>query len=194
MKQFLPEDLVSLLTHVDALLDKPFDLLVIGGAAASLAYGARKTTTDIDVATQLPQELQHIIDRARKETGINIPFQYVGIFEPPYSYEDRLMAITQPRLAALQVFVPERHDLTLMKTVRGFENDLQTIEEIHQSQPLLVEVLLDRFLTEMTQVTANPRVVRLNFLLLVERLFGNEEMNRLEVLTEEWSPLTFCGD
>lgn len=49
MNQYLPEDISRLLKATDELLEREFSLIIIGGAAASLAYGATKTTTDIDL-------------------------------------------------------------------------------------------------------------------------------------------------
>lgn len=189
MKQFLPEDIARLLRATDDLLEREFSLIIIGGAAASLAYGATRTTTDIDLANSPPEELLAAIETAKQRLGLAIPVQYVGVFEPPYSFEDRLVAMKKPKLHRLRVYFPERHDLALMKIVRGFENDLQTIEEMHRSKALDLEILLERFMKEMTQVNANPGVVRTNFLLLVERLFGSSRMKEIESATEAWSPL-----
>lgn len=58
--------------------------------------------------------------------------------------ETRLIRVL-PRLARLVVRVPEKHDLVLMKTVRGYEHDLQAAEEIHANSPLDLEILVSRF-------------------------------------------------
>lgn len=189
MNQYLPEDIARLLKATDELLEQEFHLIVIGGAAASLAYGATKATTDIDLANDPPEEMLSAIERARELVGVQIPMQYVGLFEPPYSYEERLVSMRKPKLSKLHVYFPERHDLALMKMVRGYENDLQTIEEIHQAEPLDLEILLERFMKEMTQVNSNPMVVRTNFMLLTQRLFGSSTMEQIEAATESWFPL-----
>lgn len=194
MKQYAPEDLLLFLRKTDELLGREFEMLIIGGAAASLAYGATKTTTDIDLAHQPPDELQTALERAGRETGIRIPVQFVGIFEPPYCYEERLRPLPEPRLARLLVYFPEQHDLALMKMVRGYENDLQAVEEMHRETPFDLNILLERFLGEMTQVNGDPRVIRINFLLLVERLFGSQSMSRIEETVQQWPPLApFSG-
>lgn len=189
MKQFLPEELIQFLQKTDELLTADCALIIIGGAAASLAYGATRTTTDIDLATEPPKHLQAALELARTETGISIPVSYVGLHEPPYAFEDRLTVLKSPALNKLHLYVPERHDLALMKMVRGYENDIQAIEEIHQTYPLKFEILIERFMDEMTQVRGNPSYIRLNFLLMVEALFSPEEVEEAKRITKKWTAL-----
>jgi hypothetical protein len=123
-----------------------------------------------------------------------IPVQYAGVFDPPYAYEDRLVPKEKPKLELLRVWFPEQHDLALMKMVRGYENDLQTIEEIHEANPFNLETLLERFMEEMTQVNANPNVVRTNFILLIGRLFGSKQQEAIDKDTEAWRALQGISD
>ena len=189
MKQFLPEELIQFLQKTDEFITAECELIVIGGAAASLAYGATRTTTDIDLATEPPQHLLTALELASKATGISIPVSYVGLHEPPYAFEDRLTMLKNPAFNKLHLCVPERHDLALMKMVRGYENDIQTIEEIHQTYPLELDILIERFMDEMTQVSGNPRYIRLNFLLMVEALFSPEEVEEAKRRTKKWTAL-----
>ncbi len=189
MKQFLPEDLVQFLQKTDEFLSEECSLIVIGGAAASLAYGVTKTTTDIDLATAPPEHLKIAIDLARKDTGMNMPVSYVGVFEPPYCFEDRLSVLKKPALNKLNLLMPERHDLALMKVVRGYENDIQAIVEIHHSYPLDPAILIERFMEEMSQVNGSASNIRLNFLLMIESLFSKEEVANAEQVTGSWKAL-----
>jgi hypothetical protein len=76
-----------------------------------------------------------------------------------------------PSLARLTVQVPERHDLALMKTVRGDQADFAKLSSIHARNPLDLSVLLLRYEHEMSHVAIDPRRLRGNFLALVESLF-----------------------
>lgn len=76
-----------------------------------------------------------------------------------------------PRLAHLTVLVPERHDLALMKTVRGDQADFAKLQAIHDRKPFDLPVLLRRYEEEMEHVVIDPRRLRGNFLALVESLF-----------------------
>jgi len=186
MTQFQPSEIQEFLEAADSYLKSSFDLVIIGGAAAALAYKASKTTTDIDTANQMLEELQHAFEAATKKTGLAIPVSMAGVFDPPYCYEDRLQQHDQINLKFLKVYVPEQHDLALMKIVRGYENDIQTICEIHENMPFCFETLIERFLTEMTQVIGNSNAIRMNFLLAISELFGEELADQAEELTKNW--------
>jgi len=189
MKQFLPEDLLEFLQKTDEFLKANCDLIVIGGAAASLAYGATRTTTDIDLANEPPKHLQEALKLASKETGITIPVSYAGQCDPPYNFVSRLKTIDNFEFKMLKLSVPEQHDLALMKMVRGYENDIQAIEEMHEAQPFDLEIFIERFMSEMTQVIGNIGMIRLNFLLMTEKLFGSDAMSEVDTITEAWAPL-----
>jgi hypothetical protein len=189
MKQFLPEELIQFLQKTDEFLTADCELIVIGGEAAALAYGVTRTTTDIDLATEPPKHFLTALDLASKETGISIPVSYVGLHEPPYAFESRLTVLKNPAFNKLHLYMPERHDLALMKMVRGYENDIQAIEEIHQTYPLELDIFIERFMDEMTQVSGNPSYIRLNFLLMVEALFSPEEAEEVKRITKKWTAL-----
>ena len=185
MNQFLPEELSNFLQVTDYYLTSRCELIIIGGAAASLAYGVTKTTSDIDTVSKIPDHLTVALDLAKAKTGFSIPVSHVGVYEPPYNYETRLSLIENPILTKLQLFVPERHDLALMKIVRGYENDIQVIEEIHQNIPLEFDILVGRFMDEMTQVIGDLKSIRLSFLLMIEVLFGQEQAQEAEIISEK---------
>ncbi len=75
--------------------------------------------------------------------------------------------------------MPERHDLVLMKTIRGYEHDLQTIEAIHRGFALDLDVLVDRYEQEMTAVIGDPKRLEGSLLAMIERLFPTE-VRRIE--------------
>ena len=70
--------------------------------------------------------------------------------------------------------VPEKHDLVLMKMIRGEQPDMEVAEEIKIKRGLSYETLTKRYLEEMNQVVGNIRLLDLNFLALMDRLFGTE--------------------
>jgi len=86
-----------------------------------------------------------------------------------------------PPCRRLIVRVPERHDLILMKTGRGYEHDLEAAEAIHRQSPLDLDVLVKRYMEEMGAVVIAPKHLRGSFLTMIERLFPSE----LAGVTEE---------
>jgi len=177
MKRFLRQQLRGFLAAVDAALDDPVEVVVIGGSAAALHYGVAAATRDIDTWTNVGTSLATAADRARKTTGLDVPLQRSAVADAPVEFESRLERVL-PQLTRLRVLVPERHDLVLMKAVRCYEHDLAAIVEIHGCAPLDLALLVQRFRDEMTPI-GEPRRIRANFLVVVEALFP-EQVDRVE--------------
>ena len=170
MRYYVRTEIERLLRAVDQALRRRATVIVIGGGAAALKYRIDDPTTDIDTFSAIGPELGRAIAEARKATGLAIPFEQSGVADGPYHFEDRLLR-AMPRLARLTVLVPERHDLALMKTVRGDQADFAKVRAIHGRRPFKLSVLLQRYEEEMGHVVIDPRRLRGNFLALVESLF-----------------------
>ena len=177
MEQFSKDDLSRFVTALDSHLAKPRSIVLIGGAAASLGYGISRTTTDIDTL-ESTADLTEAIRLARADTGLDVPFQEVGIWDAPYDYEDRLRPI-EMGLQKLQLLVPEKHDLALMKVVRGQKNDQDAIEQIANRVGLDRATLVFRFKNDMTHAIGNHRFLVQNFLAVIEMLFGEHEADQV---------------
>jgi hypothetical protein len=167
---YVRAEIERFLRAVDRALKRPATIIIIGGGAAALKYRIDDPTTDIDTFNALGADLLRAIDAAREATGLAMPFEQSGVADGPYDFEDRLLR-AMPRLARLTVLVPERHDLALMKTVRGDQADFAKLQAIHERKRFDLLVLLDRYQQEMSHVVIDPRRLRGNFLALVESLF-----------------------
>jgi len=170
VRYYVRAEIERFLRAVDLALKRPATVVVIGGGAAALKYRIDDPTTDIDTFNGLGAELKRAIVAARKATGLAVPFEQSAVADGPYDFEDRLLR-AMPRLARLTVLVPERHDLALMKTVRGDQADFAKLQAIHHRKPFDLSVLLRRYEEEMGHVVIDPRRLRGNFLALVESLF-----------------------
>lgn len=173
MRLYLRAEIERFLGAVDRALRRRIEVVIIGGAAAAVQYAVDKGTRDIDTWTTVQRELVVAVEHARRATGLAVPFQKSGVADGPFDLEARLKRAL-PRLRRLCVMVPERHDLVLMKLVRGYEHDLEAMEEIHRRSPLKLAVLLTRYEEEMGDVVISAARLRGNFLTMVERLFPGE--------------------
>jgi hypothetical protein len=81
------------------------------------------------------------------------------------------------------VLVPERHDLAIMKLARGYEHDLQALEDIHRLHPFEVETLVARY--EATEVVGPRRRFALALMDLIARLFGDDEATKRRPLLDK---------
>ncbi len=171
MKIFRPDEFRRFLVAVDQFLAEPFDLIVIGGAAAALAYGYDEGTTDLDTWTAKFRRIEKALEQAREATGLAIPVEHAAVADAPYEFESRLVVVPRLDLEHLTVKVPEKHDLALMKLLRGYAKDLQAIRAIHAGRGLAFETLISRYLGEMKHVVGDPRRNDWKFLAVVEQIF-----------------------
>jgi len=178
MRVYTPAELRRFLAAMDRALERRAEVVVIGGAAAALAYGVAGGTRDIDTWTRVGEDLATAAQRARQATGLAVPFARSGVADGPHDLEARLER-TLPRWRRLKVMVPEKHDLVLMKVLRGDEHDLEAVEAIHQRSPLDLSILVKRYREEMGATIIDPRRLRGQFLTMVERLFP-EDVDRVE--------------
>lgn len=178
LERFRADDLRRFLTAVDAHLTCSATIIVLGGSAIAL-YGVAAGTIDIDTWETNLRPLEPAIARARKETGLAIPVVPAGVADVPYHAQDRLRKEPTP-WAHLQVFMLEPHDLALSKAVRGNESDLAAIEQLHRVAPLDLNTLVTRYLDEMGHAVGDPTRIDTNFVLLIERLYGEATADRVE--------------
>jgi len=179
MKVFAVREIRGFLRAVDRHAEGPFRLVVVGGAAASLSFRARSGTADIDTANN-STGLRKACERARRETGWEVPLGPAGVFDGPYEYESRLKRVPIRGLRNLEIFVPEKHDWALMKIIRLIEKDIEDIKEVAGTVGLEKVVMLERFLGEMTHVIGRREDLIRNFLAMMEELYGAEEADRME--------------
>ena len=170
MRRYRRDEIEQFLTAVDAALSQPARVVVIGGSAAALHYGVTRATHDIDTWNAMRADLEAAVRAAHQTTGLPVPMGSTGVADAPYEFESRVERVL-PALPRLEVYVPEKHDLILMKTMRADEHDIQAIVEIHANSPLDLDTLVHRFKSEMGAAIGDPQRLRGNFLVVVERLF-----------------------
>ena len=72
--------------------------------------------------------------------------------------------------------MPDRYDLALSKTIRGNDNDIQVIKEMHGKKPFSLDRLVSLFETQLDGMVAkDKRALRLNVAVLVATLYGDAE-------------------
>ena len=171
-RSYRPEDLASFFRLLDHELIRPTRITVIGGAAIGLLYNTSHATTDIDLTPGRDKAFWDAVTRARSRMEDPVPVEAVGIFQPPYSYEERCRPVAIPGLSRLQVFVPELHDLALMKIARGYAHDLQGVADMHAANPLDLETLVARYYQSRTQLIGPPETFKLNVHAAIDSVYG----------------------
>ena len=183
MRKYSRAELHAFLRRLDERLEEPATFTVIGGAAAVLAYGATKPTGDIDTWGAVPGSVENAAVAISNQGDGFVPIGSAGVADLPYEAEDRFRPAPLG-LEKLEVLVPERYDLALSKTVRGYAHDFDAIEEMHQHRRFSLKKLVERFETELDGIANTDRQkLRLNVAVLIARLFGNKEA---EEVADRW--------
>lgn len=79
-----------------------------------------------------------------------------------------------------QVWLPEAHDLALLKTVRGEAHDLDAIEDMHRISALSLPILLERYRETLSTLIGPETRLRMHFLAMIARLFGDRQAESLD--------------
>lgn len=184
MIRFDRSQLIAFLRAIDRNLAEPVSLLLVGGAAASIAYGARIRTADIDVLHSSSDNVLTAARRARQQTGLGVTVGAAPVAELPYRFRERVKKVRGVEFDRLTITVPDKYDLVLSKALRAYPHDMEAISEIHAGHKLSRRTLVRRFETElMNLATADPARIRLNMAMLVSRLYGFDEGRNL---AERW--------
>ena len=87
MTLFPKSEIARFLRAVDKALTEPVEMVIIGGSAATLHYGAVRATQDIDTLTNVSRGLNDAVAKAQLATGLDIPIQRVTIADEPSSID-----------------------------------------------------------------------------------------------------------
>jgi len=155
LSRYAAAELASFLTAIDAALHQAATLVVIGGSALALGYGGTAATNDIDTYESDLEAIEAAAERARAETGLNIPIANSTIAQLPDGYEERLKQVPLPT-KKLTIFVLDAYDLAASKLLRGNQHDRQQLTQLHELVSLDRAVLVSRFRELMTGFVGDP--------------------------------------
>jgi hypothetical protein len=187
MRRLERDQIVRFLRALDAALKGDVTIFVVGGLAAILQYDAAVQTADMDVfaiVSGSESDLERAARVASDVTGIVLPIGHASITELPWNYEDRLKRVRGLKLKKLTMIVPDKYDLALSKTVRGYEHDLEAISSMHAHHRLSENTLVQRFEDEIWKTAmGDPRNFALNMFHVMRLLYGEK---RAEPYRRRW--------
>ncbi len=188
MTRFDRAQLIAFIRAVDRNLASKVSIVIVGGAAACVGHDSDVMTADIDVfelRSGSAAVLARAADVARAQTGLAVSVGAAAVAELPENYESRLKPVRGLKLRKLTVMVPDKYDLALSKTLRGYPHDIDAIEGIDRRHRLSVKTLVGRFEAEpMNTAVADRRKIALNVAMVVARLRGFAAGRRL---AEKWN-------
>jgi hypothetical protein len=186
LTKFDRAQLIAFIRAVDRHLVAKVEATIIGGAAATVGYGASTRTSDIDVFSMRGsvKALAAAAEDAREETGLGIAIGSAAVADLPYNYETRLKPIRGLALRKLTILIPDKYDLALSKTVRAYPHDIDAIESMNVNHRLARKTLVQRFEAELfNQAVADKRKLALNMAMVIARIHGFQEGKKL---AERW--------
>lgn len=126
-------EIIDVLREVDRRLSSACDVLVVGGAAMILHFGASRTTRDVDMVVLRGDvaELRRAIRGVAQER--NLPDDWMSDAAKgfadilPPDFQRRLVLLGLP-LERLRLYVPGRPEQVAMKVAALREQDLEDLE------------------------------------------------------------------
>lgn len=168
------------LIALDAKLTKRYKLVLIGGAAATLYYGSKKGTRDLDSWNSIKEIKKEYLAVIKENAALKIPLSHTTIAIGPRDSENRYLKYEGLPLKLLTVVVPEVHDWVLLKVARGDEKDIDDILAMARGHAIDPDILFRRVVNEVlrdkhgTGYPGNARNFVENYLNIIDQLFGED--------------------
>ncbi|MGH9487014.1 MAG: DUF6036 family nucleotidyltransferase [Terriglobales bacterium] len=159
--ELLPEPWLSLLGEIERRADSNIDLVCIGGFAVTVAYGAPRTTADLDVLWTIHNPTA-TATLALAERGSELHRRFgvyidrVSVATPPCNCEERLREIFSGAFVRLRLFVPDAYDLALLKLDRNLQRDREDAKWLARTAPLDLDELRRRYREELRPYLVGP--------------------------------------
>jgi hypothetical protein len=149
-----PEPWDSFLKDLDAAVDAPVRLDCIGGFVVTQLYGLDRPTADVDVIELAPHEAAETILSLGLRGGPlsqkhRIYLDRVAVAAIPENYEDRLVEMFPGAYQHLHLMALDPYDLALSKLERNGQKDRDDVRFLAHSVPLDLDVLQQRYTTEL---------------------------------------------
>jgi hypothetical protein len=165
----------SFFLDIDRTLSQSLSLQCIGGFAISMLHSLPRPTVDVDCVSVIPAEeiarlesLAGMGSTLHRNHGVYI--QYVAIVTVPENYADRLTPMFPTAYRWLRLFGLEAHDLALSKLERNSSRDREDVKFLARAARLDLQLLENRYFTELRPYLARPERYDLTLRLWLEML------------------------
>ena len=165
------ESLRRLLQEARSRIDRPIEIILIGGAAALLSKAINRITEDIDIIAS-----SRTVAKLQAAGALKFPIQPVAdsflCLHPDY----RKSCIYVRELSfppKIRVYRLSPLDLAISKLSRFQQVDVEDIEAILKSERIDRKTLVRRYATARAYYT-NPKETDFNLRLLIRKIYGEE--------------------
>lgn len=156
-----PEPWLKFLSELDAAATAPIDFHCLGGFVVTLAYGARRTTSDVDVLMFVPKaEAAALVALGQKESSLHkrhkVYLDPVNVATPPEDYDQRLTEMFPGVFKNIRLFALDPYDIALTKLERNSPKDREDVKYLANIVPFDLNVLRERYRTELRDYLLVP--------------------------------------
>ncbi len=170
-----PEPWLGFLSELDTAACEPIDFHCLGGFVVTLAYGAARTTSDVDVLTFVPKtEVSALLDLGQKGSALHkrhkIYLDPVGVATPPEDYDKRLTEMFPGTFKNIRLFALDAYDIALTKLERNSPKDREDVKYLARTVPFDLDVLRKRYKAELRDYLFVPEREDLTIKLWIEMI------------------------
>lgn len=171
----IPEPWLSFLRELDQIAESTVRMDCIGGFVVTTLYGLNRPTGDVDVLEIAPRaaadafsEIARLGGPLFKKYGVYL--DRVTVAQPPYEYESRLQKMFPGTFRNLHLMALDPYDLALTKLERNIERDRGDVTFLARSIPFDLDILRERYQTELRPFLGNPKREDLSLELWIEMI------------------------
>ena len=178
----IPAPWHSFFLEIDSQLEEETVLEILGGFAVTQVYGSRRTTSDVDVVSINPrrssQKLMEIAgEGSLLHKNYKVYLDSARIAPLPENYEDRLMELVIESFKRLRLFVLDPYDIALAKIERNIQRDRDDVKFLAGVVPFDLEILKNRYETELRPILGNPNREDLTIKLWIDAIEEDRKVN-----------------
>ena len=155
------EPWLSFLAELDNIATSTVRLDCIGGFVVTMVYGLDRPTGDVDVLEIAPSSAADAFAKVAMLGGplfrkYGLYLDRVTVVQPPYEYESRLREMFAGAFQHLRLMALDPYDLALTKLERNIERDRSDVRYLARTVPFDLNLLRERYATEMRPYLGNP--------------------------------------
>lgn len=171
----IPEPWFSFLKELDALATETVRMECIGGFVVTVLYGLSRATADVDVLEITPRSAADAFSEVAMLGGplfekYGLYLDRVTVAQPPYEYESRLQEMFPETFRHLRLMALDPYDLALTKLERNIERDRNDVRYLARTVPLDLDLLRERYQTELRPYLGNPKREDLTLKIWIEAI------------------------
>lgn len=180
----IPEPWQAFLKELDAALTAELCLHCIGGFVVTLLHKFSRTTSDLDVLVVVTKDenFRVLVELGREGSALyqkyGVYLDCVTIASVPESYEERLTEMFVGAFNHLRLFALDPHDLALSKLARNEQQDRDDVRYLAKTIPLDLEVLKERYATELQYQMGVPEREDNTLRLWIEMIEEDRQIER----------------